>query len=199
MPSTSPLPRRNGATRLEHRVPSSTSRLSTSLLPFRESLPTPKAAPPSRSHVHRFADDSFDSHFFALRFAVGSQCPKFDSQTAMRYWVNYSLHTFLSFLPLCSRRSFVTLLTLASWWSRRTEVSLDTGKTERSFETLESLHTRRSSEANGALVAFVSLRSCKIKSNSPVRNVWCRNSSPPPPPPPHSLSLFLFTEQMLFN
>ena len=42
--------------------------------------------------LHRFADDFFDSHFFALRFAVGSQCPKFDSQTAMRYWVNYSLH-----------------------------------------------------------------------------------------------------------
>ena len=39
----------------------------------------------------RFADDFFDSHFFALRFAVGSQCPKFDSQTAMRYRVNYSL------------------------------------------------------------------------------------------------------------
>ena len=35
MRSTSPLPRCNGATRLEHRVPSSTSRLSTSLLPFR--------------------------------------------------------------------------------------------------------------------------------------------------------------------
>ena len=33
----------------------------------------------------------FDSHFFALRFAVGSQCPKFGSQTAMRYRVNYSL------------------------------------------------------------------------------------------------------------
>ena len=41
--------------------------------------------------LHRFADDFFDSHFFALRFAVGSQCPKFDSQTAMRYRVNYSL------------------------------------------------------------------------------------------------------------
>ena len=45
MRSTSPLPRRNGATRLEHRVPSSTSRLSTSLLPFPESLPTPKTRP----------------------------------------------------------------------------------------------------------------------------------------------------------
>ena len=42
--------------------------------------------------LHRFADDFFDSHFFALRFAVGSQCPKFDSQTAMRYRVNYSLY-----------------------------------------------------------------------------------------------------------
>ena len=41
--------------------------------------------------LHRFADDFFDSHFFALRFAVGSQCPKLDSQTAMRYRVNYSL------------------------------------------------------------------------------------------------------------
>ena len=45
MRSTSPLPRRNGATRLEHRVPSSTSRLSTSLLPFRESFPTRKRGP----------------------------------------------------------------------------------------------------------------------------------------------------------
>ena len=41
--------------------------------------------------LHRFADDFFDSHFFALRFSVCSQCPKFDSQTAMRYRVNYSL------------------------------------------------------------------------------------------------------------
>ena len=41
--------------------------------------------------LHRFADDFFHSHVFALRFAVGSQCPKFDSQTAMRYRVNYSL------------------------------------------------------------------------------------------------------------
>ena len=41
--------------------------------------------------LRRFADDFFDSHYFALRFAVGSQCPKFDSQTAMRYRVNYSL------------------------------------------------------------------------------------------------------------
>ena len=50
MRPTSPLPRRNGATRLEHRVPSSTSRLSTSLLPFRESLPTRKRGhTPSRS------------------------------------------------------------------------------------------------------------------------------------------------------
>ena len=33
----------------------------------------------------------FDSHFFALRFAVVSQCPKFDSQTAMQNRINYSL------------------------------------------------------------------------------------------------------------
>ena len=47
--------------------------------------------------LHRFADDFFDSHFFVLRFAVGSQCPKFDSQTAMRYRVNYSLYLCLPF------------------------------------------------------------------------------------------------------
>ena len=161
MRSTSPLPRRNGATRLKHRVSSSTSRLSTSLLPFRESLPTRKHGPTKKislsscpetnarsaqirklrvisskpldassgprtgaglrrggtssfrlivlaiaiaqlaaanlHYVVRCIDCTasqmifFDSHFFALRFAVGSQCPKFDSQTAMRYRVNYSL------------------------------------------------------------------------------------------------------------
>ena len=31
------------------------------------------------------------SNFFALRFAVVSQCPEFDSQTAMRNRINYSL------------------------------------------------------------------------------------------------------------
>ena len=45
--------------------------------------------------LHRYADDFFDSHFFALRFAVGLQCPKFDSQTAMRYRVNYSLYIYI--------------------------------------------------------------------------------------------------------
>ena len=48
--------------------------------------------------LHRFADDFFDSHFFALRFAVGSQCPKFDSQIAMRYRVNYSLNSDMKLL-----------------------------------------------------------------------------------------------------
>ena len=42
--------------------------------------------------LHRFAFDFFDSHFFALRFAVVSQSPKIDSQTAMRNRINYSLY-----------------------------------------------------------------------------------------------------------
>ena len=33
----------------------------------------------------------FDSHFFALHFAIVSQCPEFDSQSAMRKRINYSL------------------------------------------------------------------------------------------------------------
>ena len=139
MRSTSPLPRRNGATRLEHRVPSSTSRLSTSLLPSRKSsnaktrphqvdlpvelsrnecaLRSGNCALSTENHSKRVQDRRraapwrhqqfpadraalaiaiaqaaanlvrcidctasqmifFDSHFFALRFAVGSQCPK---------------------------------------------------------------------------------------------------------------------------
>ena len=32
------------------------------------------------AQLHRFAFDFFDSHFFALRFAVVSQCPEFDSE-----------------------------------------------------------------------------------------------------------------------
>ena len=164
MRSTSPLRRRNGASRLELRNPSSTSRLSTSELPFRESPQTRKRGPtkwisrPGRAlpkrmrtqirirkqHVMRQpttrrafrtgaglrrggtstasspADRVGDcdrasccessivrcidctasrriilirTFLIALRFAVGSQCPKFDSQTAMRYRVNYSLVT----------------------------------------------------------------------------------------------------------
>ena len=53
--------------------------------------------------LHRFANDFFDSHFFALRFAVGSQCPKFDSQTAMRYRVNYSLRAVAIFFLLAQK------------------------------------------------------------------------------------------------
>ena len=41
--------------------------------------------------LQRFADDFFDSHFFALRFTVGSQCPKFDSHAAMRCRVSLLL------------------------------------------------------------------------------------------------------------
>ena len=43
------------------------------------------------SNLHRFVLDFFDSNFFALRFAVVSQCPEIDSQIAMRNRINYSL------------------------------------------------------------------------------------------------------------
>ena len=43
------------------------------------------------TRLRRFAFDFFDSHFFALRFAVVSQWPEIDSQTAMRNRINYSL------------------------------------------------------------------------------------------------------------
>ena len=56
--------------------------------------------------LRRFADHFFDSHFFALRFAVGSQCPKFDSQTAMRYQVNYSL---LCNAVLCFSKLYISV------------------------------------------------------------------------------------------
>ena len=43
------------------------------------------------AQLQHFEFNFFDSHFFALRFAVVSQCPKFDSQTAMQNQINYSL------------------------------------------------------------------------------------------------------------
>ena len=42
-----------------------------------------------RYAVAPFRVSFFDWQFFALRFPVVSQYPEFDSQTAMRNWVNY--------------------------------------------------------------------------------------------------------------
>ena len=47
------------------------------------------------ARLHRFTFDFFNSHFFALRFAVVSQCPEIDSQTAMRNRINYSLKAYV--------------------------------------------------------------------------------------------------------
>ena len=48
------------------------------------------------ARLQNFVFDFFDSHFFALRFTVVLQCPKFDSQSAMRNRINYSLQGFVA-------------------------------------------------------------------------------------------------------